>query len=134
MDLPALVGKKVLIIRAETGRELLADRLREAGITVDQVAAYRRGKPILDEQRRQELAELLALGCDWIITSSEALRNLKEDVEQVAGSAGWQQIRQVTLIVPHVRIAETAKNMGFQQAILTSSGDEALIAAIQSRL
>jgi len=76
---------------------------------------------------------LIALGCDWIITSSEALRNLKEDVEQVAGSAGWQQIRQVTLIVPHVRIAETAKNMGFQQVILTSSGDEALIAAIQSR-
>jgi len=133
IDLPALVGKKVLIVRAETGRELLADRLREAGITVDQVAAYRRGSPILDEQRRQGLAELLALGCDWIITSSEALRNLKEDVEQVAGTAGWQQIRQATLIVPHVRIAETAKNMGFQQVILTSSGDEALIAAIQSR-
>lgn len=133
IDLPALAGKKVLIVRAETGRELLADRLREAGITVDQVAAYRRGSPILDEERRQELAELIALGCDWIITSSEALRNLKEDVEQVAGSAGWQQIRQVTLIVPHVRIAETAKNMGFHQVILTSSGDEALIAAIQSR-
>jgi uroporphyrinogen-III synthase len=128
-----LAGKKVLIIRAETGRELLADRLREAGVTVDQVAAYSRGSPPLDAGRRQELSELLAQGCDWVITSSEALRNLKEDVEQVAGAAGWQQIRQATLVVPHVRIAETAKNMGFEQVILTASGDEALIAAIQSR-
>jgi uroporphyrinogen-III synthase len=87
----------------------------------------------LDTERRQELSELLGLGCDWIITSSEALRNLKDDVEQVAGTTGWQQIRQATLIVPHVRISETAKNMGFEQVILTASGDEALIAAIQSR-
>ena len=32
LDLPALAGKKVLIVRAETGRELLADRLRDAGV------------------------------------------------------------------------------------------------------
>jgi uroporphyrinogen-III synthase len=133
LDLPALAGKKALIIRAETGRELLADRLREAGITVDQVAAYSRGSPPLDAQRRLELTQLLEVGCDWIITSSEALRNLKDDVEQVAGTAGWEQIQQATLIVPHVRIAETAKNMGFERVILTASGDEALIAAIQSR-
>ena len=133
LDLPALAGKKVLIIRAETGRELLADRLRESGITVDQVAAYSRGSPPLDEERRQELSQLLVADCDWIITSSEALRNLKEDVEQVAGTSGWQQIQRATLIVPHIRIAETAKNMGFEHVILTASGDEALIAAIQSR-
>ncbi len=133
LDLPALAGKKVLIIRAETGRELLADRLREAGITVDQVAAYRRAAPELDDRRRSELSQLLAAHCDWIITSSEALRNLKHDVQQVAGKSGWEQIQQVTLIVPHVRIAETAKNMGFEQVFLTASGDEALLAAIQSR-
>jgi len=133
LDLPALAGKKVLIIRAETGRELLADRLREAGVTVDQVAAYSRGSPSLDEGRRQELSQLLEVDSDWVITSSEALRNLKEDVEQVAGTAGWKQIQRATLIVPHVRIAQTAKNMGFERVILTASGDEALIAAIQSR-
>jgi len=133
LDLPALAGNKVLIIRAETGRELLADRLREAGITVDQVAAYSRGSPPLDAERREELSQLIEVDCDWIITSSEALRYLKDDVEQVAGNSGWEKIRQATLIVPHLRIAETAKNMGFEQVILTASGDEALIAAIQSR-
>jgi uroporphyrinogen-III synthase len=133
LDLPALAGKKVLIIRAETGRELLADRLREARITVDQVAAYRRGSPPLDAERREELSQLLEVDCDWVITSSEALRNLKDDVEQVAGTSGWEQIQRATVIVPHVRIEETAKNMGFQHVILTASGDEALVTAIQSR-
>ena len=133
LDLPSLAGKKVLIIRAETGRELLADRLREAGITGDQVAAYRRGSPPLDAERREELSQLLEADCDWVITSSEALRNLKDDVEQVAGTSGWEQIQRATVIVPHVRIEETAKNMGFQHVILTASGDEALVTAIQSR-
>lgn len=133
LDLPALAGKKVLIIRAETGRELLADRLREAGISVDQIAAYSRNAPMLDVQRRHELSQLIDARCDWIITSSDALRYLREDVQQVAGTSGWEQIRRATLIVPHVRIAETAKNMGFEQIILSASGDEALMAAIQSR-
>lgn len=133
LDLPSLSSKKVLIIRAETGRELLADRLREAGIKVEQVAAYRRSSPVLDSQRCLELEHLIKSDADWIITSSEALRNLKNDVEQVAGISGWKQILQARVIVPHVRIAETAKNMGFERVILTASGDEALIGAIQSR-
>jgi len=87
----------------------------------------------LDAERREELSQLLEVDCDWVITSSEALRNLKDDVEQVAGTSGWEQIQRATVIVPHVRIEETAKNMGFQHVILTASGDEALVTAIQSR-
>ena len=133
MDLQALIGKKVLIIRAETGRELLADRLRAAGITVEQVAAYRRGAPALDAQRSQQLAELADTAADWVITSSEALRHLKSAVAEVLGDDGWARMQRANLIVPHPRIAETAREMGFTHVILTSSGDEALVAALQSR-
>ena len=69
LDLPALAGKKVLIIRAETGRELLADRLRDAGIQVDQVAAYRRGPPEINDLRSSQLLDLLSSTSDWVITS-----------------------------------------------------------------
>lgn len=134
LDLSALAGKKVLIIRAETGRELLADRLKEAGVVVEQVAAYRRSAPELNPQKLQQLSQLLAASCDWVITSSEALRNLRDAVEQAGGNDALARLHQATLIVPHVRIAETAKAMGFGQVILTTSGDEALIGAIQSRL
>lgn len=133
LDLPALKGRKALIIRAETGRELLSDRLREAGVDVDQVAAYRRGAPPLDDARRAELRTLIAADDDWVITSSEALRNLQQDVLQLAGEAGWDAIRASRLIVPHQRIAETAQALGFARVTQTASGDEALLAAIQSR-
>lgn len=133
IDLQSFIGKKVLIIRAETGRELLADRLRAAGITVEQVAAYRRSEPVLDTSRRQQLLELAEAGADWVITSSEALRYLKSAAIEVLGDDGWARLQQATLIVPHPRIADTAREMGFAHVNLTSSGDEALVAALQSR-
>ncbi len=133
LDLAALCGQKALIVRAETGRELLADRLREAGIVVDKIAAYRRGAPPLDATRSKALTALLAAGHAWVITSSEALRNLQQDVLRLAGSSGWDTLRACRLIVPHQRIGETALAMGFDRVTLTDSGDEALLAAIQSR-
>ena len=132
LDLPALEGRRVLIIRAETGRELLADRLRLAGVEVEQVAAYQRGMPDFDAARREQLNELMASEAFWIITSSEALRNLLDMVRQASGEPGMTQILSSQLIVPHPRIAETAQALGFTRVTQTASGDEALVAAIQS--
>jgi uroporphyrinogen-III synthase len=135
LDLPALQGQRVLIIRAETGRELLADRLRSAGVEVEQVAAYQRGMPVFDAARHAQLNELIASESSWIITSSEALRNLLDMVRLGPGGlgeAGITQILNSQLIVPHPRIAETAQALGFTRVTQTASGDEALVAAIQS--
>jgi uroporphyrinogen-III synthase len=133
LDLPALAGKKVLVVRAETGRELLADRLRYAGIHVEQVAAYRRCPPQMNDVRTSEFMNLLASKSDWVITSSEALRYLKAMTLETAGADAWSTLQMSTLIVPHERIAHTAEELGFQRLIRTASGDEALFAAIQSR-
>lgn len=133
LDLPALRDKKVLIVRAETGRELLADQLRAAGIAVEQIAAYRRAAPALDADKRLALAQLMAEPNDWVITSSEGLRLLRNMVVGLAGDPGWATMQNKTLIVPHYRIEETARSLGFQHIILTGSGDDALCAAIQSR-
>lgn len=144
LDLPALKGKKALIVRAETGRELLADRLREAGVEVEQVAAYRRGAPMLDEARCVELLQLVDAGAHWVITSSEALRHLQAMVQQAGAvigdppggrsgaEASWQAMQRQALVVPHPRIAETAQSLGFDTVLHTGSGDEALITAIQA--
>ena len=133
LDLAALAGQKVLIVRAETGRELLADRLRDAGVQVEQVAAYRRGPLAINDARSSQLKDLLGASGDWVITSSEALRYLKDMTLEVMGEDGWQHLLKSSLIVPHERIAQTAESLGFQHIQLTGSGDEALIAAIQSR-
>ena len=133
LDMAALHGKKVLVVRAETGRELLADQLRAAGVVVEQVAAYRRLAPELTAERQAALLALLQQDNDWVITSSEGLRFLQDMVQQAAGLAGWSLMLKKTLIIPHERISQTARSLGFQQIIQTGSGDDALCAEIQSR-
>jgi uroporphyrinogen-III synthase len=132
LDLAALKGKRVLIIRGESGLELLADGLSAAGVHVTQVAAYRRVEPSLSQALRQQLLKLLEGRHDWVLTSSESLRHLLQMVEKVADVAGVAKMQQQRIIVPHARIAETARTLGFGNITLTGSGDEQLLAALQS--
>ncbi len=132
LDLPTLRGREVLIVRGETGRELLGDALRAAGVHVTPVAAYRRVAPELTPARRDELIRLLDGQNDWIVTSSEALRFLLRMVEQLGQTGGVAKMQQQRLVVPHMRIAETARSLGFTRIVQTRSGDDGLLAALQS--
>lgn len=132
LDLPALRQRKVLILRGESGRELLADALRGAGVQVEQVAAYRRVAPEFNAMRRAQLAELLNTPHDWVVTSSESLRTLYAWAELLGGQKIVAKMQQQHLIVPHLRIAETAQGLGFHAVTLTGSGDERLLVALQS--
>jgi len=132
--LPALRGRKVMILRGESGRELLAERMREAGADVLQVAAYRRSAPLFDNARQTRLQALLQRKNDWIVTSSEALRHLEQMVKQLPESDAVAKMQQQRLFVPHARIAETARAMGFPEVHMSASGDEALLGALQSCL
>lgn len=133
LDLRALKGRRVLVVRGETGREFLADALRSAGIDVVQVAAYRRSAPKLNDATRAQLIELLNSDSDWVVTSSEALRNLMQMAKQVEGDDGVAKILQQKIITSHIRIEETAKALGFRHITVTRSGDEYLLAALQFR-
>ncbi len=133
LDLSGFAGKRVLIVRGESGRELMAETLRAAGALVEPVAAYRRSVPRLDAALASLLAGLLAQPNDWIITSSEALRGLDALVRELDPVGGPGRLREQHLIVPHARIAETARALGCSRITLTGSGDARLIAAIQSQ-
>jgi uroporphyrinogen-III synthase len=129
LDLKQLAGRRVLVVRGEGGRELMPDALRGAGAAVETVASYRRAVPAPSPELASRLDGLLAGPNDWIITSSEALRGL---VSLVA--PGLQDpLRLQHLIVPHARIADTACALGFTSITLTGSGDERLLAALQSQ-
>jgi uroporphyrinogen-III synthase len=132
-DLAALAGRRVLIVRGETGRELMGDGLRAAGAHVTTVAAYRRQVPAMTAQLAATLRGLLERPNDWIITSSEALRGLLGLVAQLDAGASVAKMQQQHLIVPHARIAETANSLGLTRLTLAGSGDASLLAALQSR-
>jgi uroporphyrinogen-III synthase len=129
LDLGRLAGQRVLVVRGEGGRELMPDALRSAGALVQTVAAYRRAVPGPGPDMAARLAGLLDGPNDWIITSSEALRGLVSLVEPHLQAV----LREQRLIVPHARIHETACALGFTRLVLTGSGDERLLAALQSQ-
>ena len=134
LDLAFLRAQKVLIIRGETGRELLADALRANGVEVQQIAAYRRCVPTFSAEKQREFVHLLELGGDWVVTSSEILQTILNWAASAGGLACVAKMQQQHLLVPHRRIAENARLLGFQSLTLASSGDEHMFVALQSRL
>jgi uroporphyrinogen-III synthase len=85
--------------------------------------------PARTPELEAQLAALLAEPNTWIVTSSEAMRGLVSlAADRVA------QLQQQHFLVPHARIAETARALGLTDVTLTPSGDEGLFAALQSRV
>lgn len=134
LDLQTLQGQRVLIIRGESGRDFLADALAENGIEVEQLSAYQRSLPDFDEERKRALEQLISVPNDWLITSSETLKILITWCSQLEIENAVAKMQQQHLFVPHFRIAQNAKELGFQSITLSASGDENLLLALQSQL
>ena len=128
-ELREVTGKRFIIFRGDSGRELLGETLLKRGATVTYVECYRRVKPEADTApllRTAASGELDAI----IMTSSEGLRNLCEMV----GAAGQPCLKRVSLFVSHERIAQTARTLGFTRVILTAPGDRGLLEGISNYL
>ncbi|MEW6347179.1 MAG: fused uroporphyrinogen-III synthase HemD/membrane protein HemX [Pseudomonadota bacterium] len=125
LDVASLAGKRVLIVRGDGGREWLADRLREAGVEVEAVAAYRRLVPEPSIGAWTRVHELLAGEPHaWLVTSSEAVRNLDELAREHLNADEIAQLKHATLVAPHPRIAQTARGLGFDSITVSGAGDE----------
>lgn len=137
LDLDSLRGKRALIVRGQAGRDFLTDTLRAHQIEVVHATAYLRTMPQLDAAAGQRLQTLLEADSVWVITSSEALRNLLTMTNSLRNSLSGEgfvvKLQRKKILVPHHRIADTARSLGFSDVTLTGSGDERLIAALQSR-
>lgn len=126
LDLPAfqaqrVAGKRVLILRGNGGRELLAETLLERGAQVDCVSCYRRSIP----SGGASVVALLHGGrLDALtISSSEGLRNLMTMLDPDATTT----LCSVPVFVPHQRIAEVAAGLGLRQIVLTPPADAGII-------
>jgi uroporphyrinogen-III synthase len=120
-ELQNVAGKQVMILRGDGGRETLGDTLKARGASVEYVTCYLRSKPDFDA------GVLLAAAPDAItVTSSEALGHLSE----MLGDAGRTRLAAVPLLVPHERIAKAARQQGWQQVVVTESGDDGLLSGL----
>ncbi len=131
-DMPSLAGRRVLILRGNGGRDWLADRLREAGADVLAAEAYRRTVPEPGAMQWQAVRDGLRPGAapqGWLLTSSEAVRNLDMLARQYLSPQEIACLKQVQCVAPHARIAEQAKALGFARILPAVPGDAGLLAA-----
>ena len=130
LDVPSLSGREVLIVRGNGGREWLADQLREAGVSVRTVEAYRRSVPVPDAAAWLALRAVLSSRHAWTLTSSEAVRNLDELARANLSPANLDTLHGAPCFASHARIVEQAKSLGFRDVTLTGAGDDRLLASV----
>jgi uroporphyrinogen-III synthase len=123
-ELQQVEGKRVVIFRGEGGRGDLGEELERRGARITTVDCYRRALPAtgaagLSEVLRAGRAQALTL------TSSEGLDNLCALLDP----SDLQRLREVPTFVPHPRIAEHARGLGFVP-IETGGADAGLIAGL----
>ena len=117
----AVAGRRILLLRGNGGRELLAETLLARGAQVDAVSCYQRSAP----SDATPLASLLASGrLDALtLSSSEGLRNLLALLDAPTS----ERLRRLPVFVPHQRIAEQAAECGLKRVVLTAPADAGII-------
>ncbi|WP_149135364.1 fused uroporphyrinogen-III synthase HemD/membrane protein HemX [Cupriavidus campinensis] len=128
----AFSGQRVLIVRGNGGRDWLGDRLRDAGATVDAVEAYSRTLPEPTAMQWQAVRDNVKPGappCAWLLTSSEAVRNLDALARLHLSPQEHERLKQMQCIAPHARIAAQANALGFAHVLPAAPGDAGLLAA-----
>jgi len=114
-------GSRCLIVRGDSGRELLATTLRERGAKVDYVAVYKKLLPIQSSAevckylRNKELSALF-------IYSAVALKNL---LLLLAEDKVKEYLLATPLVVISRRVYLAAKEVGFKQVIIAAEASDA---------
>ena len=133
LQLPALreaiarPDARVLILRGEGGRELLAERLREQGASVDYLELYRRFLPAYDSgvlTQRIQLERLNGL----VVSSGQGFLHL-----QALAGPDWPKVAQLPLFVPSPRVSEMARAAGAEKVVdCRGASAAALLVALRS--
>ncbi|WP_159340425.1 MULTISPECIES: uroporphyrinogen-III synthase [Leclercia] len=127
-ELQTVVGKRILILRGNGGRELLGDTLRERGAEVTFCECYQRCNKYYDgaeEAMRWQLRGVTTL----VVTSGEMLQHLWSLIPQ------WYRenwLLRCRLLVVSERLANLARELGWQDIRIADNADnDALLRALQ---
>jgi len=115
--------KKVAIFKGDGGRDWLADTLRIAGASVEDISTYSRVPLDIDNPAWQTIREIDLSKSLWLLTSSEAVRYLGE----VFKDQFTQNLNSACALCPHHNIADAAEVIGFGEVFNSEPGDEALV-------
>ncbi len=118
---------RVLILRGEGGRELLAERLREQGASVDYLELYRRLLPVYDAGALMQRIQLERLN-GVVVSSGQGFLHL-----QALAGEDWPEVAQLPLFVPSPRVYEMARAAGAGKVVdCRGASAAALLVALRS--
>jgi uroporphyrinogen-III synthase len=125
-------GRHVLIVRAQHGREWLAERFADSGAAVEELAVYTRSEAALGASalawlRRAMVADVAPA---TVVSSSEAVDAVERQLSGVAGAVTW--IKQGVALATHARIRDRLLDAGYGQVELTPADDDAIVARLES--
>ncbi|MFM7274046.1 MAG: uroporphyrinogen-III synthase [Gammaproteobacteria bacterium] len=123
-------GRRVLILKGEGGRELLAAVLRERGACVEELALYRRSMPAVDDAAFADLLRERGVNA-FLANSAETLANLLGLLARVPAGT----IRPDSLfVVPGERIAAEAEaRVPGRLGVARNASDAAMLAALRAK-
>ena len=122
--LQSLNGRRVFIVRAQSGRDTLKQLLRQRGASVQHIQAYTRGMP-----QHYDAQTILKSMVDRaihvvLLTSHDAFLNLM----QMLGETAQDLLREVVLIVPSQRVADMILAVyPFKVSVAANASDEAML-------
>jgi uroporphyrinogen-III synthase len=123
--LRAAFTPRVLILRGEEGRELLAERLREQGVQVDYLPLYRRRLPEYPEGVLHERVRVERLN-GLVVSSGQGFDHLRQ-----LAAEHWPELARLPLFVPSPRVAEQARAAGAEIVVdCRGASAAALLAAL----
>lgn len=125
-------ARRVLLLRASSGRDWIIGQLRGAGAAVDPLAVYERVPHRLRADECERLRGWVAAGADAVVvvSSAEAVAAVVEQVRPVDGAADW--LRRGTALATHPRVAQRLHEAGFARVDLSEAADCAVIGKLES--
>lgn len=125
-------GQRVIIFKGNDGWTLLKEVLTERGAIVQCIEAYQRCLSSVDMEEKWTHWQNTPL--DMIVcTSTEGMNNLLSLVQRIQENVcAVEWLKTIPIIVVSTRMAEAARNLGFQTiALAFSAEDAAIIQAIK---
>lgn len=129
LQLPGLrqvAGQRVLLVKGEGGRGLLAQELARRGARVETLACYRRTAPHYAQGEFGAALQRWNIGI-ILLSSGEALDNMLALLSQAETS----KLDALTLLLPSARVAAAAAAAGCRHTVVASNAsDEAMLRAL----
>ena len=123
-------ARRVLVLRAEQGRDWLSERFTEFGAEVDAVAVYSRRTRCLspDDLTRMQRWASAETQAVTVFTSTEAVASLDSQV----GTVGAAWLRAGIAIACHPRIADQLVSSGYARMLNATFDGDDIIAKLES--